>query len=881
MKTTRRTFLQSSAMASLAGIGPASSSSPEIDEFPIAETGQLDGFEIAGRHPLVRSKPGPTYFEGMLLGNGDIGVCAVVRADAVGLHISKSDCWDIRVTEGSQKDVRPFSEILEMWKRASAELNQSGNHDGQSVESAGFFREYGEKVGVSYSKPWPRPWPCGTVWLKWDPRWVEPVTYTLDPANGVFDLQLRIKTLRASVRTARLQALVDWDTGLVSVESEPIPDISVIYSPAIDGFRSGAFDSGHIEVRPHQLPGPELKQRVSSDVSEFSCFQYFPAIGPSKENPHPPRSENDRNFALHGRIAGAWSVSGIEASRSIVFSSKENAVRLDVAIATPRDLLLRRLEAQHATAQEPASWIAIPQTHVYSTEDLNTPAFAEQVVSTVSEIRFEELKRRSEIRWREHWSASAVRFQDEALERIWYHNQYFLACCLRKNRTAPGLFGNWSSGEIGSAWHSDYHLDYNCQQIYWGVFSSNHIDMHQPYLELVENLLPMSEKFARDSFHLPGAFFPLSAYPVPSQIVPYPVPPWGYQICMTPWAVQSLWWQYLYTQDTKYLQRVYPTLRSAVRFLTGYLTKQDDGRYHVFPSISSENWGCTVNFKLNKDCILDLVLTRFVLDAVVEASTLLDQDREERRRWKEIAENLAEYPKAEGPHGDVWLDIANAPPEHVYNVPITLAPVFPGEQVGIDRGKSYLEIARRTAETIRLEGGNDLVSQPLIRARLGILDLAWFKGQIEYCMLPDGVSNDRVRQSGGRYSLTTDFDFMMRMGLWCENFAVPVVLNECMLQSYTGTIRLFPNVQNLGAARFEKLRAVGAFLVDATFDGKTITRFEVLSEKGTKLRFFSPWREGSVRITRLRDGQQVEAQREGESLTIATEQGERYTINVA
>jgi hypothetical protein len=45
----------------------------------------------------------------------------------------------------------------------------------------------------------------------------------------------------------------------------------------------------------------------------------------------------------------------------------------------------------------------------------------------------------------------------------------------------------------------------------------------------------------------------------------------------------------------------------------------------------------------------------------------------------------------------------------------------------------YLEIATRTAMTIRLEGGNDLVSQPLIRARLGMLDLQWFKRQIEYC----------------------------------------------------------------------------------------------------------------------------------------------------
>jgi hypothetical protein len=405
--------------------------------------------------------------------------------------------------------------------------------------------------------------------------------------------------------------------------------------------------------------------------------------------------------------------------------------------------------------------------------------------------------------------------------------------------------------------------------------------MHQPYVELVENLRPMSEKFAHDSFNLPGAFFPLSAFPVPSQIVPYPVPPWGYQICMTPWAVQSLWWQFLYTRDEKYLARVYPTMRSAARFLAAYLTKEDDGFYHVFPSVSSENWGFTVDFKLNKDCILDLALTRFVLDAMVSASTILGQDVEECQRWREISTNLAPYPKANGPFGEVWLDISNAPPEHVYNVPITLAPVFPGEQVGLDTGQKFLEIATLTAKTMRLEGGNDLVSQPLIRARLGMLDLSWFKKQIDYCMLPDGVSNDRVRESGGRYSLTTDFDFMMRMGLWCENFTVPVVLNECMLQSYTGTIRLFPNTLNLGPAGFENLRAVGAFLVSAAYDGTSVIRFEVFSEKGGKLLFVNPWGKKPVRITRLRDGKPIEARNQGELWNAPTTAGERYSISVA
>ena len=881
IKTTRREFLQTSAMASLAAVGPAVATAQNERSSPKENLGKIDAFERAGAHTFVRNIPGPTYFEGMLLGNGDIGVCAVVRPDALALHISKSDCWDIRVTEESDKEVRPFSEILDMWRRASAELKAKGTS--LSVEDAEFFRAYGEKVGASYGKTWPRPWGCGTVWLKWDSRWVEPKTYSLNPANGVFVLDLKIAALHDPIRIVRLTSFVDWDSGRLTVVTDaPVPNLSIIYSPHVDGFHSGAFDSGRVDARPDQLPMPELKQRVDGDASEFDCLQHFPAVGPSESNPNPPRSEMDRNFALHGRIAGAWSASEIDSSKSLVFTPKSSlALRCDIAVATPRDILLARLEAQASNGKDPASWITIPQTHVYTADELDTAAFTSRMAGNASKVSFEELQRRSEGRWREFWSASAVNILDRELERIWYHNQYFLACCLRKHRTAPGLFANWSSGDIGSAWHSDYHLDYNCQQVYWGVFSSNHVDMHQPYLELIENLRPMSEKFAHDSFNLPGAFFPLSAYPVPSQIVPYPVPPWGYQICMTPWAVQSLWWQFLYTRDKKYLARVYPTIRAAALFLTAYLNKEDDGFYHVFPSVSSENWGFTVDFKLNKDCILDLVLIKFVMDAMVTASTILEQDVEQREHWKEIGANLAPYPKAQGPFGEVWLDIVNAPPEHIYNVPITLAPVFPGEQVGLDTGQQYLDIATLTAKTMRLEGGNDLVSQPLIRARLGMLDLSWFKKQIEYCMLPDGVSNDRVREIGGRYSLTTDFDFMIRMGLWCENFAVPVVLNECMLQSYTGTIRLFPNTLNLGPASFQDLRAVGAFLVSAAHDGQRVVRFEVFSEKGSELRFVNPWGQNPPRVTRLHDGRLVEASNQGHFWSLPTDAGERYTISVS
>jgi hypothetical protein len=306
--------------------------------------------------------------------------------------------------------------------------------------------------------------------------------------------------------------------------------------------------------------------------------------------------------------------------------------------------------------------------------------------------------------------------------------------------------------------------------------------------------------------------------------------------------------------------------------------KGDDGKYHIIPTVSPENWGFTVDFRLNKDCIMDLALSEFLLEAVVDASRELGLDESERLRWAEIRQNLAPYPKAQGPHGEVWLDVPGAPTEWAYNVPVTLAPVFPGEQVGIGKGIVHHEIARRTVETVRLEGGNDLVYQPLARARLGMLDLDWFKREVRYCLLPNGIANDRVRQAGGRYKDTTDFDFMMRMGVWTENLSLPAVLNECLMQSWTGVIRLFPNRRGLGPVRFRNLRAVGAFLVTASYDGNQPAEVSLFSEKGSLARLLNPWPGSKLFVTRKRDKSAVGVTQNGEIIEFPTKAGEIYRI---
>lgn len=873
MRTTRREFLQTSALVSAAVAQGMRGATAEAAQLSTPRGQQLDGYSIASRHVMQWNVPGPSFFEGMLLGNGDVGVCAEVRPDALGLHIAKNDCWDIRVSEDPANSILPFDELLKLWKRASEEATRMGKPEMLFLESqTEVFRQYTEAARTSYSKKWPRPWPCGTIWINWDSRWIRVKGYSLNPANGLFLVNLDIVSLDGQTRPARISGFVDWTTGAVSAYADDeIPLESVFYIPAIDTDKA---------VDYAVLPPPVVAANAELNDVVFTCRQYFPAIGPTKAQPYPPKSDRDRNFSLKGRVTGEWTVDhGSRATDVVLIPKTAQAFRIDALIATPRDLYLHKLESENPANHQ--RWISIPQDIAFSPKELETAAYVDKELTRYVSHSTAETQKESERHWQDYWSRSAIELADKQLERVWYHNQYFLACCLKKDRTAPGLFANWHTGDIGTAWHSDYHLDYNCQQVFWGVFSSNHPEMNLPYVELCENLLPMSRKFAEDNYRLPGAFFPISAYPVPSQSVAYPVPPWGYQVSMTPWTVQGLWWHYLYTQDQEFLRRVYPVMRAAADFLTAFVQKGPDNRYHIAPTVSSENWGFTVDERLNKDCILDLALTKFLLRAMVTAADVLGVDKTEAEHWTEIYQNLAPYPKATGPYGEVWLDILNAPVEHVYNVPITLAPIFPGEEVGLGTKSPEFDIAVRTTKTIRLEGGNDLVFQPLVRARLGILDFEWFKGQVKYCSLPDGIANDRVRQAGGRYPQAMDFDFMMRMGVWCENFALPAVLNECMMQSYSGIVRLFPNAQGLGQARFQSLRAAGAFLISAKYDGRTITELSLFSEKGKRLHIEEPWKGSSIRVTRIRDGQAVNVGAEGTIYSFETEPGETYRIEAA
>jgi len=674
----------------------------------------------------------------------------------------------------------------------------------------------------NYRKPYPRPFPCGSILLGFDLRNAELLGHKLDISNGLCEVYL----LTGHNKKIKLQLFCDMKEDklwmrLVDNHGELVKNI---------------FDRIRVMPDPSGKDLPVYTGNEDLVTGKLSFRQVLPYQEPDRYDPvtgHP----KDKAFRL----------------TACVSSSLEKSTRINWD-GNPEKM--GPLEGSFTDMDNFVACVSLEEglNSVVSTETLPSqkPAESDFNTSLASSERI----------WKEYWEKSGVILQDELLERVWYHNLYFFNCAVKDGVNTPGLFANWSYNNIGTAWHGDYHMNYNTEQPFWLTFSSNHLEKNLPYINLVEFLLPLSRSWAKDYYNLPGAYFPHSAYPVDMTMNSYPVPHWGWEICETPWAVQGLWWHYLYSGDTEYLKsRAYAPIKAAVEFLVAYMKRPEargpqwkDNNYHIFPTIPPELYALRPGFRYNYDCTVDLTMVKFIFRAFEEAVKVLHLQAAEVElvaEVKDILNNFPEYPSTiSEKYGKVIVSVPGEHSQVVYNVPNALITVFPGEDHGLHSDSATLHMLKNTFRNQQNEGGNDLVFRNLQAARIGMLDLEKFKRQINYCLLPNGTAADRVMQVHGRYADQSDYGFMDKMGVWFENFALPAVIDECLMQSYDGTMRLFANWPYEKDAEFKNLRAAGAYLVSANLETGKVTYVVIKSEAGGKLRIMLPWEKGAIIINK-------------------------------
>lgn len=797
------------------------------------------GSHRAARHVIRHDGPAVNFFEGAVLGNGGLGAIVCTRPDALQLHFGHNDVWDIRVAEKHREEIGTFQEAFRRIQALPKGLRR--------LTDDPWYNDYVKLTCDNYRKPYPRPMPCGTLVLGWDRRRTcDVLDYTVNPADGLCIVRLLDRGAEIHVRI--FTDLTGDRLWLATTDAEGRPCTAPFHRVALIPDPS----------TPAEFPRPTAH---ASDQA-LSFRQVMPALEPDVYDAakgHP----RDRAFRLTVTVAGQ-----LTSGTWLNWHSEQESlgdlarylqpaapfcacVQLDAGLASSLADTLPELPAADTSA-----WTSAHTT----TRDT----------------------------WAEFWSRSAVCLADTELEQIWYRNLYFLRCALRRGVTCPGLFANWSRDTIGTAWHGDYHMNYNTQQPFWATFSSNHADLHEPYVRMVNDLLlPLARRHAREYYELPGAAFPHSAYPVEMTMAPYPSPVWGWEICETPWTVQSHWWHYLYTRDETFLRTdAFPAIKAAVEFLVAYLERPEahgphwgDDHHHIYPTVSPElHGGLRAELERNRDCLIDLALTRFVFAAYAGACRVLGAETAEAGllgRVTTLTGKLPPYPTAVSKdYGEVFVDAPGGSPDTVYNVPMAVSTVFPAEEHGLHSPPEVFDLCVRTFESQRIEGGNHLVFEHLQAARLGRLDLERFKRDVRYSTIANGTATDKCTHAGGRYSDTTRFDFMAPMGIWFENFGLPVVINESLLQSYHGELRLFPNwPDQAGDAEFHTLRAVGAFLVSARREADHVAWVKIHAEVGGELRVHAPWPSTLIQ----RDGRPDETGREG-LLVISTQPRETVTL---
>jgi hypothetical protein len=774
----------------------------------------MNSITQAKKHPIVFSKPAPNFFEGGLLGNGGLGVVVTTRPDGIVLYFGHNNVWDIRVSEKNKDRIGTFQEIYEKIKAIPESYD--------SLYEDPWYNEYVQMTREDYvNYDCPRPMPCGSLLLAFDRRKVEVLGHRILISDGLCEVYFLYEnkqvTLQVFVESAKdavwLRTLNEQGEAI----SFPFERIRLFPDPET----------------PKEIPAYEHDMNLEDSIVSFRQDLPYELEPTNKAAGHP----KDKAFRLTVRTSAELSLK-------------------DKAIAAKKHQFVPQEDRYNPLEGKLTSTLAfVACVHLEEGLSAEIPHGAGSALKPTIKT-FEAASAETCSYWHAYWERSGVSLEDTYLEQIWYWNLYFYNCSVKPGIICPGLYANWSYGSIGSMWHGDYHFNYNVQQPFWLAFSSNHVEKHLPYVDLVDHLLPISKHWAETYYGLRGAYFPHSAYPVDMSMMPWPVPEWGWEICETPWTVQSLWWHYLYTMDVQFLeQRGFGPIKEAVRFLVDYMKRTEahgtgwgDDKYHVFPTVVPELYELTPGFTMNYDCLLDLTLIKFIFRAFIQSCAVLHREQAENELLMEVEDILLhfpEYPTAESLIGPVFVSVPDEHPETIYNVPNSVSTVFPGEDHGLHSSPEQFAIAANSFLNHRNEGGNDLVYHNMAGARLGILDLERFKRQIEYCMLPNGTCTDRLLLSGGRYADETPFDYMSTTGIWFENFSLPAVIIECLLQSYNGSIRLFPNWPEHHSAEFKTLRAVGGFLVSARMEFGEVQWIEIESLAGATCKIIIPWDSGA------------------------------------
>ena len=530
--------------------------------------------------------------------------------------------------------------------------------------------------------------------------------------------------------------------------------------------------------------------------------------------------------------------------------------------------------------------------------NIDTPDWKQKAIREAHNCQgkdMDALKNEHRSWWSAFWNLSHVDIGDEWMERYYYQSQYLLACSSRSGKIAPGLWGPFICSEE-TAWAGDYHLNYNYQSPYWGCFSSNHISLTENYDQPLLDYMEKGRAYARELLNCRGLYYPVGIGPFGLSSAAWPDTDekmddmYGYPDHMLDggnmfWGQKSnasfgavnMMMRFYATWDEEYARKIYPFILGCAEFWEDYLVSRD-GKYESVNDCFHEEWpGRGRDNDVNPTCSLGLI--RMVMRGALDISSTLDVDGERRGRWQDILDNLSGYPVGYTEDGRLSLknfdrkgvdskseDFKPSGLNRIHMHGVLIPPMVSGPLTDARFSGIMLDDMNRwnasDGNDWGRSTGNGVETVYAGAARLGFSPekiLRHLRERIEMGSYPNCYI---VADGGGIETLA----------------AVPFTINEMLMQSFEGTLRLFPCWIRSRDASFRHLRANGAFLVSSSIKNGTIGEVELLSEQGRPCRMENPW-PGRTVLVRHSDGRIEKLQ--GDFVEFPTQKNERLRITKA
>ncbi|MHB9024711.1 MAG: LamG-like jellyroll fold domain-containing protein [Armatimonadota bacterium] len=447
--------------------------------------------------------------------------------------------------------------------------------------------------------------------------------------------------------------------------------------------------------------------------------------------------------------------------------------------------------------------------------------------------------------WAQCWAKSYLKVtSDDAvgdyLTNLWYMHIYAMAAGSRGEVPPKFNGGLWLFNRDDREWGAGF-WHWNTQETYWPLYAANHLELLAPYYDMYQAMLPRVKEQTKNYFGVDGAHYEetiafnggWASGKGPKVLRDHPRLPTPDKIGVTAMILSSsaeiamqYWWNYLYTGDLAFLRdRAYPLMKEVTAFYVAYLEKGADGLYHMYPSNAHETYWA------KKDPVNDIAGLRYLFPAIIAASAKLGVDPDLRAVWQERLKNLTPYPT--NPQTGAITPYALLPGEkleksNAENPDLFAIAVFPN----ITLNSPDLKRGIATFHARQFVNTYGWTTDSIAAARLGLAEA--------------GDPNGRPHERGLEYLLPLHAEYYQDHPNGLQDYynRKPAIhcylegsgtfatgMNEMLLQSFDGIIRVCPALPKAWSADF-KLLAMGGFEVTAHAEKGTVTALTLLSRRG-------------------------------------------------